>query len=299
MNTWFQIRNSIERSTMFRIACLKLSDRRSSRGPSPRRALRRLALGLILAGSICSWATAQVPTAESAQPPRMLTEGAPPPAYWGNQNPPQAAPPTEARQDWPQTEPYRLQRIEHQEAAPAEVRTEPEAQSPPLTPQRETTIAPQGRPPRSGLYGGNVSALATAGGSLAIVVGLFLLVAWVVRRGMPRNAALLPTSAVEVLGRAPLIGKQQVHLVRCGNKILLLDASPSGVKTLTEITDPAEVDRLQEICQSPHSRSGSSFSQVFTQYDRQPRETDYPLQQVADEMEFEHMAHLRGRASHA
>ncbi len=106
-----------------------------------------------------------------------------------------------------------------------------------------------------GVPRGEIPTLLTGAGSLGIVLGLFLLAVWAVRRGMPKNATLVPREAVEVLGRAALVGKQQMHLVRCGNKILLLYASPSGVETLTEITDAEEVDRLAGICQQTHSRS--------------------------------------------
>ena len=91
--------------------------------------------------------------------------------------------------------------------------------------------------------------LVTAGASLGIVLGLFLLVVWVVRRGMPKGAGSLPSEAVEILGRTPFVGRQQVHLVRCGNKLLLVCASATSVHTLTEITDAAEVERLTELCQ--------------------------------------------------
>jgi flagellar biogenesis protein FliO len=85
--------------------------------------------------------------------------------------------------------------------------------------------------------------------SLGLVAGLFLLVVWSVRRGMPKGAGLLPSEAVEVLGRAPLAGRQQVHLVRCGNKLVLVTITAAGTQALAEITDPAEVERLHALCQ--------------------------------------------------
>jgi len=51
-----------------------------------------------------------------------------------------------------------------------------------------------------------------------------------------------------VLGRAPLANRQQAHLLRCGNKLLLVSAGTAGTEPLTEITDPAEVERLTELC---------------------------------------------------
>jgi flagellar biogenesis protein FliO len=101
-------------------------------------------------------------------------------------------------------------------------------------------------------------------GSLAIVVGLFLLLAWVLRRGMPKQTPLLPQGMLEVLGRAPLVGRQQVHLVRLGNKLLLIAITPGGIETLTEVTDPMEIDRLAGICQQSNPYSSSkSFNQLL------------------------------------
>jgi flagellar biogenesis protein FliO len=84
--------------------------------------------------------------------------------------------------------------------------------------------------------------------SLGLVVGLFVLVIWAVRRGAPGATMPLPAEAVEVLGRATLAGRQQVHLVRCGHKLLLVCLTPTGAETLTEIWDPAEVEHLQNAC---------------------------------------------------
>lgn len=113
--------------------------------------------------------------------------------------------------------------------------------------------------------------LATAAGSLAIVLALFFVTAWVLRRGAPQATLSLPRDVVEVLGRAPLPGKQQVHLLRCGQKLLLVWAGAGGVETLTEITDPAEVDRLAGICRAAHPHSATAaFRHVFQQLAREP-----------------------------
>lgn len=119
--------------------------------------------------------------------------------------------------------------------------------------------------PRSAAPGG--AAILQVGGSLAIVVGLFLLAAWALKRGMPAGSRTLPAEVVEVLGRTPLPGRLHAHLVRCGNKLLLVAVSTSGADTLTEITDPVEVDRLAGICQQaqPHSSTGA-FRQILDQF---------------------------------
>lgn len=117
---------------------------------------------------------------------------------------------------------------------------------------------------------GTASTLATGAASLAVVLGLFFVVAWALRRGMPRGSALLPGDVVEVLGRAPLSGRQFAHLVRCGNKLLLVHLAPGCAETLTEITDPVEVDRLAGMCKQAQPQSTTaSFRQVFQQFSRE------------------------------
>lgn len=117
---------------------------------------------------------------------------------------------------------------------------------------------------------GTASTLFTGLASLAVVLGLFFVVTWALRRGMPRGAAQLPSDVVEVLGRTPLATRQFAHLIRCGNKLVLVHLAPGSVRSLTEITDPVEVDRLSGICRQAHPRSTTaSFRQVFQQFARE------------------------------
>ena len=111
-----------------------------------------------------------------------------------------------------------------------------------------------------------LSAMITVGGSLAIVLGLFFIVAWAMRKTAPRGSLVLPKEVFEILGRAPLGARQQVQLLRCGNKLLLVSITPNGTETLTEVTDPLDVDRIAGICQQAHPKSATTaFRQVFQQ----------------------------------
>jgi flagellar biogenesis protein FliO len=136
-------------------------------------------------------------------------------------------------------------------------------------------LPPPGNTPQKtdGPAAGNRSGLASGSavvGSLAVVLGLFFVLAWAMRRTAPRGSMLLPTEVVEVLGRAPLASRQQVHLVRCGTKLLLVSVSPTGAETLTEITDPDEVTRLAGLCRQAHPDSvTATFRQVFQQMGRE------------------------------
>jgi flagellar biogenesis protein FliO len=107
--------------------------------------------------------------------------------------------------------------------------------------------------------------------SLAVVLGLFLLLVWFQRRTSSGGSAVLPGEVVQTLGRVPLNGRQEMHLVRVGNKLLLLAVTASSAETLTEITDPAEIDRLSGIClkNQPGSIS-ASFREILSQLQRQP-----------------------------
>lgn len=110
------------------------------------------------------------------------------------------------------------------------------------------------------------SPIFTALSSLALVTSLLALVVWAARRSMPQAAAPLPGEVVQVLGRAPLAHRQHMHLVRVGNKLLLLCVTPQGAETLTEIVDPAQVEQLAAACerQRPGSIS-ATFKQVLAQ----------------------------------
>lgn len=114
-------------------------------------------------------------------------------------------------------------------------------------------------------------AVGTIAGSLGIVLGLFLVIAWCSRRYAPAGAALLPKDAIELLGRAPLAARQQMQLVRIGNKLLLVAVSPVGVETLTEITEPTEVEHLVALCRRHQPGSSSAaFRQTLTQLANEP-----------------------------
>jgi flagellar biogenesis protein FliO len=121
-----------------------------------------------------------------------------------------------------------------------------------------------------------IDSLLTVAGSLGIVMGLFLVTMWCLRRGMPKAARPLPSEVVEVLGRVPLAGRQQMHLIRFGSKLVLAAVSPSGIDAVSEITDPIEADRLLGYCEQTRSSSAtSSFRGILDRLDeRSPRNAD-------------------------
>ncbi len=91
-------------------------------------------------------------------------------------------------------------------------------------------------------------------GSLAVVLVVFFALMALLRRGLPAQGGKLPPAVLEVLGQATLAGKQQLHLVRCGHKLLLTCTTTTGTHTLTEIGEPAEVERLIALCRGAGAR---------------------------------------------
>lgn len=114
-------------------------------------------------------------------------------------------------------------------------------------------------------------AVTTVVTSLSVVLGLFALVVWFTRRVNSRGNSNLPGDVIETLGRAPLNARQEMHLVRVGNKLLLLSVTATSAETLTEITDPVEIERLSNVCRRNKSgRISESFRDVLNQLTQTP-----------------------------
>lgn len=127
-------------------------------------------------------------------------------------------------------------------------------------------------------FGIPTASLYTMGTGLAIVVGAFLLFAWVLRRSGQGRASrgMLPADAVSVLGRVSLTSRQVAQLLRVGNKLVLVALTPGGAETLTEVTDPVEVDRLMGLCQQHDPRSTTkAFEEVFQNLSREPASSGF------------------------
>ncbi len=117
--------------------------------------------------------------------------------------------------------------------------------------------------------------------SLAIVLGLFFLLVWLARRAFPKASASLPTDVLEVLGRAPMASRHNLQLIRLGRRLLLISVTAEGAKSLTEITDPDEVNHLLGLCrQNQQGSITGTFRQVLhqlgTQQPSRPRSARTP-----------------------
>lgn len=113
--------------------------------------------------------------------------------------------------------------------------------------------------------------LSTAGAGLAIVVGLFLVCAWLWRGGKHNPNSALPQEAFQVLGRAPLVGRTSAQLIRVGNKLVLVAVTAEGLQPLAEITEPGEVDRLAGLCLGGNETSSTAeFQKILRKLAREP-----------------------------
>jgi flagellar biogenesis protein FliO len=129
----------------------------------------------------------------------------------------------------------------------------------PLPPVKRDSLSEKSDSPRA------LGAIVSIAASLTVVLGLFFLLTWLTRRGMPNSAARLPNDVFSVLGKAPLAGRQQAHVVRFGNKLLLVCASTSGFDKLAEITEPGEVERIVSLCDRSESSTPmtTAASRIF------------------------------------
>lgn len=78
--------------------------------------------------------------------------------------------------------------------------------------------------------------------SLGVVAGLMLGFIWWTRRHSSDGSTGLPSNLVDVVGCVPLDAKHKAHIVRFGDRILLLSLDGAGVSKLGEIS-AADFDR--------------------------------------------------------
>lgn len=114
---------------------------------------------------------------------------------------------------------------------------------------------------------GTLQMLLSIGSSLLIVISLFLGLAWFYRKTL--NTTMgggVPKQVVQVLGRTPIAARQQLVVVRFGSKLVLVSLVQGEARTISEITDPSEVDQLAGMCESAQPGSiSSSFRSILNQ----------------------------------
>lgn len=115
-----------------------------------------------------------------------------------------------------------------------------------------------------------INSTVTTVAATSVVLGLFFLSIWVVKRGMPCANSALPDEVVSIVGRKQLSPKRYLQLLRVGHKLVLLSVTPDGTEALTEVSDPREVDRLLGLCmQSSSYSSTAEFEDVLAGLSRE------------------------------
>jgi flagellar biogenesis protein FliO len=106
-------------------------------------------------------------------------------------------------------------------------------------------------------------------GTLAAIIGLIVVGGRLWKKHGPKLAGGLPNEAIEVLGKRNVDTRQAIVLVRIGSRILVLGSTANGLRTLSEVTDPVEVDYLAGLCH--HRDADNSVAQSFRSlFSKQP-----------------------------
>ncbi len=106
-----------------------------------------------------------------------------------------------------------------------------------------------------------MSTLAALGVVIALVFGL----RWLLRRGGVATASTPHGSVVEVLSRTTVAPRSHVVLMRVGQRILIVNDSPNGMRTLGTVHEPEEVADLLGAIEADRPTSVSkSFSGVMS-----------------------------------
>jgi flagellar biogenesis protein FliO len=124
-----------------------------------------------------------------------------------------------------------------------------------LAAQSVSESAPLGTPVPVAPAGGAGDLLRLAG-ALAVVVGLAFGIQWWLRRS--GLASQWRGGAFEVLARHPVGRGQAVLVARFGTRVLLVQQSRDGLRTLAEVSDPAEASALLAAGGAPAVAQGAA-----------------------------------------
>ena len=113
-------------------------------------------------------------------------------------------------------------------------------------------------------------------GALIAVLGVFMVLLWLTKKIQGPSRTMMSKQTLELLGQKQINKFHCLHLIRLGQRILLVSASDRGVTCLSEINDPVEVAQL--LTTNPLSNESSelppsTFKRIFAQYDQDPNET--------------------------
>lgn len=166
--------------------------------------------------------------------------------------------------------------VSPQPIAPREPTTATGPLAAPLRPREPLPLSPRGSKSESNASTSRPapsasSSVVTVVASLAIVLGLFFVVIWFLRRAAGAGPAQLPSDAVSILGQVSLSPRQSVHLLRVANKLLVVCSNGETAVTLTEIEDEEEVNRIAGLCAATQPGSATNaFRDILGQLGNEP-----------------------------
>ncbi len=116
--------------------------------------------------------------------------------------------------------------------------------------------------------------------ALGAVIGLMLVLRAVVMRAVGKNGATSRSPAIEVLARSVVAPRSNVLLLRVGRRILVVGETASGLRTLSDVSDPEEVASLLTLIEAAKP---NSVTQTFAQALGQLNSEYTPEQRLMDE----------------
>ncbi len=139
---------------------------------------------------------------------------------------------------------------------------------PPLSAPTESTVSNVNSGSPSGLW-----IFVNVLGSLAMVIGLFCLLIWILRKTQTGAGKQLPSTVIGLWGQSVLAGSS-VFLISIGKKLILVANSSTGLRTLCEITDESEIEKIRLECASGNQDSPISIFARFKQNLRQEKQSE-------------------------
>jgi flagellar biogenesis protein FliO len=104
---------------------------------------------------------------------------------------------------------------------------------------------------------GSIAPFVSVAGSLLIVLSVFFVLVYLMKKVSPAGSRQLPKEVFENLGRTQLTQKIQLNLLRLGNRLILVSITADGVQALTEVTDTDEVVPLLGMCRQLDKNSST------------------------------------------
>ncbi len=141
--------------------------------------------------------------------------------------------------------------------------------------------ASSGRSPSESRANSGPVSVAWTFGSLVFVCLMMFFGAKLFKKKMGLNSQTLPNEVLNLLGRKQLTPTQQIFLVRLGPKVVMIGVGTEGLRALSEITDPVEVDLLTGLCQQQEETANNS--QQFLRLFRKSLQTSTPIADPVDD----------------